>query len=166
MQVNALISSTGAKTILVYASLDDEVPTLDFLNSCYEHAIVFDEDKAPTRKPHIVLPCVFDDKRLVLRRFTSPQDLVIKGKYLIPEPTGQIFNDYKNIDLAIIPGMAFDSHGHRLGRGKGYYDRLLSHPEFRNICKVGVCFDFQYFDTIPAEPHDVLMDKIITISTQ
>ena len=55
--------------------------------------------------------------------------------------------------------MAFDHQGHRLGRGKGYYDRFLSqHP---NIYKIGVCFDFQKRETIPAEDHDVRMEEII-----
>lgn len=55
--------------------------------------------------------------------------------------------------------MAFDMAGHRLGRGKGFYDRLL--PRLRNACKVGVCFPFQFFDGIPSESHDVMMDCVV-----
>ena len=76
------------------------------------------------------------------------------------EPTGRSFTDYASIDLAVIPGMAFDTSGNRLGRGKGYYDRFLSLlPPY--IYKIGVCFDFQKFNEIPSEATDVTMDLIL-----
>lgn len=114
----------------------------------------------------IVLPCVVDDENLELRLYTTPEDLAERGKYKIPEPTGPIFIDYGSVDIAFIPGMAFDASGHRLGRGKGYYDRLLSRPEFLNVKKVGVCFDFQMVPEVPSEPHDCLMDQILIISPE
>lgn len=112
------------------------------------------------------MPCVVDDENLELRLYTSPEDLEVRGKYHIPEPTGERFTDYESIDIAFIPGMAFDERGHRLGRGKGYYDRLLAHPAFRNILKVGVCFDFQQVAEVPFEAHDSLMDRIMIVSTE
>ena len=81
------------------------------------------------------------------------------GVFGIIESEGQLFTDYSQIDLAIIPGMAFDKEGNRLGRGKGYYDRLL--PQL-HCPKIGLCFSFQYFDSIPYEKHDKSMDEIIT----
>ena len=63
------------------------------------------------------------------------------------------------IDLIIVPGVAFDRQHNRLGRGKGFYDRLLSTLD---VPKIGICYDFQLKDQIPTEPFDRKMDLIIT----
>lgn len=133
-----------AKTILLYHSLKDEV---------YTHAFI---EKWATNK-RIVLPVVVGDE-LELRLYTSPADLCI-GAYGIAEPTGQLFTDYRTIDLAVIPGVAFDPEGRRLGRGKGYYDRLLPHiPAF----KLGLCFPFQLIEKIPTEEFDIRMNAVVS----
>ena len=95
---------------------------------------------------------------LELRFYTGPNDLSI-GTYGIAEPTGKLFIDYASIDLAVIPGVAFDGAGHRLGRGKGYYDKLLP---FIPSKKFGICFPFQFIEEVPAEPFDICMDEILT----
>ena len=76
----------------------------------------------------------------------------------ILEPTGELCDGAEHMDVAVIPGMAFDREGHRLGRGKGYYDRFLNRVQ---TYKIGVCFDFQMMDQLPHDPHDVMMDEII-----
>ena len=81
-----------------------------------------------------------------------------KGKLNIMEPDGEIFSDYSKIDLAIIPGVAFDHLKNRLGRGKGYYDNFLKN---KFIFKIGVCFEFQLLDKIPTTNDDIKMDLII-----
>ena len=81
---------------------------------------------------------------------------VVTGDEL--ELRGAPFTDYETIDLAVIPGVAFDRYGHRLGRGKGYYDRLL--PQIP-ASKVGICFPFQLIEEVPAEAFDFRMDTII-----
>jgi len=65
------------------------------------------------------------------------------------------------IDLAIVPGTAFTASGCRCGRGRGYYDRYLSQPEFRGTT-VGVCYAHQLVGELPTEPHDVRMDRVVT----
>ena len=66
------------------------------------------------------------------------------------------------VDLVVIPGLAFDrQNGIRLGRGGGYYDRLLSHASFR-ARPVGVCFQCQVMDSLPREAHDLAVEKIVT----
>ena len=60
--------------------------------------------------------------------------------------------------LIVVPAVGFDPQGSRLGHGKGFYDRLLPGTQ---ALKVGICFDFQLFEHIPAEEHDVPMDRII-----
>ena len=65
----------------------------------------------------------------------------------------------EKFDLILVPGVAFDLSGNRLGRGKGFYDRILA--EASGI-KCGVCHDFQLLEKIPAEPHDAKVDFILT----
>jgi 5-formyltetrahydrofolate cyclo-ligase len=66
----------------------------------------------------------------------------------------------EQLDLIIVPGLAFTSEGWRLGRGSGYYDRFLSGIPGTTF-KLGVCFDFQFLAEIPHEPHDVKMDVVV-----
>lgn len=133
-----------ATTLLLYHSLKDEVQTHSFIEKW-------------SKKKTIILPVVVGEE-LELRLYTGPQDLAI-GAYGIAEPTGKVFTDYKAIDLAVIPGMAFDKDGHRLGRGKGYYDKLLPYIP---AVKIGICFPFQLIEEVPAEPFDICMNTIIT----
>lgn len=133
-----------AHCVLLYHSLPDEVDTHEFIR------------RWNSRKC-ILLPVVIGDD-LELRQYTDDSHLT-EGAFHIDEPIGTPFTDYAAIDLAIIPGVAFDRNGNRLGRGKGYYDRLL--PRIPAAYKVGLCFRFQLLDEIPAEAHDVRMDEII-----
>lgn len=130
---------------MLYHSLKDEVQT---------HAFI---EKWSKRKK-IILPVVAGDV-LELRAYTGPDELCV-GSYGIAEPLGEVFTDYAAIDLAVIPGIAFDTAGHRLGRGKGYYDKLL--PLLPSTRKAGLCFPFQLLEEVPAESFDICMDMVIT----
>jgi 5-formyltetrahydrofolate cyclo-ligase len=78
------------------------------------------------------------------------------GKFDIPEPTGA----ERRPDVVIVPGVAFDRRGHRLGYGRGYYDRALAAcPSARRI---GLCHFFQLVDALPEEAHDEPVDYIVT----
>lgn len=134
-----------ARTVLLYHSLPDEVFTHAFIDRwCVEK--------------EIVLPTVVGDD-LELHLYTGPECLSL-GSYGILEPSGELFTDYERITLAVIPGMAFDLQGNRLGRGKGYYDRLL--PRLSHAYKLGLCFPFQILDEeIPHEPHDCRVDTVL-----
>lgn len=135
-----------AKTILLFESLDDEVNTHEFIHYW------------ATQK-QIILPTVCGDN-LELHTY-SPTDNLTKGTFGIPESNGPVFTNYASIDLAIVPGVAFDHAGHRLGRGGGYYDRFFARHKKHNIYKIGLCFDFQLMEQIPFEEHDIIMDEII-----
>ena len=138
----------SAKTVLCYSALPDE-PQLQTLI-----------DEALANGKRVLLPVVVGDD-LVIRQYEDQQQMT-EGAFHIMEPIGKDvpLEQYGDIDLAIVPGMAFDAEGHRLGRGKGYYDRLL--PRLKKAVRVGVCFPFQYIREIPHETHDVEMEKIIT----
>lgn len=135
----------AATTVLLYHSLKDEVDTHEFIRNW-------------SREKRILLPVVVGDD-LELRLYTGPEDLK-PGAYDIEEPTGELFTDYADIDFIAVPGVAFDRNGNRLGRGKGYYDRLL--PRIPSAYKAGICFPFQLVEEVPAEPFDIRMDEIIT----
>ncbi len=124
--------------------MKDEVHTHDFIERW-------------SGEKRIVLPVVVGDE-LELRLYTGPQDLVV-GSYGIAEPVGTLFTEYSSIDLVIVPGLAFDKAGRRLGRGKGYYDKLLPHIA---APKLGICFPFQLVEEVPAEAFDFRMDGVIT----
>jgi 5-formyltetrahydrofolate cyclo-ligase len=64
-------------------------------------------------------------------------------------------------DLVLVPGLAFSRAGHRLGRGGGFYDRLLA-GRARGAVKIGVCFSLQLHDEVPTEKHDVVLDVVIS----
>ena len=82
------------------------------------------------------------------------------GHYGIPEPVAHCTGlENQSVDLTLVPGMAFDSQGWRLGRGKGFYDRLL--PSISGQ-RCGVAFDHQWVESVPHEPLDQKMDWIIT----
>jgi len=132
-----------AQTILVYYSMDDEVNTHPLINS-----LVGDKN--------IVLPVV-NGKQLILREYRSSEQMKLSS-YGILEPTGEDFTNLNEIDIVIVPGVAFDRKLNRLGHGMGYYDRLL--PKLKAV-KVGVCFDFQLLDQIPVDKFDIPMDMIV-----
>lgn len=138
----------SAKTVLCYSALPDE-PQLQKLI-----------DEALAEGKRVFLPVVIGDD-LVIRQYKGHRQMA-KGAFHIMEPTGENVprEQYNDIELAIVPGMAFDKDGHRLGRGKGYYDKLL--PRLTKAVCVGVCFPFQYFSEIPHEAHDVGMDLVVT----
>lgn len=138
-----------AAFVMAYYSLADEVCTHQFL------------DELVAAGKTVLLPEVLDDTTMCLRQYRSQADLR-EGAFHIMEPVGECFTDYSLIDVVLVPGVAFDVQGHRLGRGKGYYDRFL-HRIRRNSRPqlVGVCFDFQKVAEVPVEPYDIPMDIVV-----
>lgn len=133
-----------AQCVLLYHPLSDEVDVRPLL-----HAALKDGKE-------VWLPQVVGDD-LILRRYTGDESLH-EGAFGIMEPEGDILpvEDYNRIQLALVPGMAFDREGHRLGRGKGYYDRLL--PRLTEARLLAVCFPFQIVEHVPTEEHDVTIE--------
>jgi 5-formyltetrahydrofolate cyclo-ligase len=133
-----------AKKILLYYSLPDELPTPDFIEKW-------------AAKKQIYLPRVNGEELDILRY--NPADMGL-GSFQILEPQGADIINQSELELIVTPGVAFDNNCNRLGRGKGYYDRLLHSG---SAVKVGIGYDFQLIDTdIPVEPHDIPMDMVIT----
>jgi len=94
-------------------------------------------------------------------RLMDPQTDLTMGNFGALEPLSSLATiGGKPLDFVLVPGLAFDGSGGRLGRGKGFYDRLL---ERENAFKAGVCFDFQRVDGLPTERHDVKLDYLYSL---
>lgn len=132
-----------ADKILMYHSLPDELSTRDFIARWASRKKFF--------LPRVnglnleILP--YDRSRLHL------------GAFNIEEPDGSELTDISEIELIVVPAVAYDRRGNRIGRGKGYYDRLLARTD---ATKIGVAYACQICDDIEPEPTDVPMHYIIT----
>ena len=141
-----------AKSILFYASFRSEAATIQ----CITHALKL--------KKMIMLPLV-DRKKKTLRIFQIKNVSDLKSGFMgIPEPAANNNNErlMNELDIAIIPGAAFDLKGNRLGYGAGYYDKLFSGTQHPKPVLIALAFEEQIVPEIPSYRHDIKMDKIIT----
>ncbi|MDR1722559.1 MAG: 5-formyltetrahydrofolate cyclo-ligase [Tannerella sp.] len=133
-----------AKCVAFYYSTRDEVSTWDFI----------EEWRVGKR---IALPVVVGED-MEFYAYEGPSKMKL-GAFGIAEPLGTERIDIAEIDMFVVPGVAFDRNLNRLGRGKGFYDRVLSSVDKPVI---GLCFGFQLLDKIPAEVHDRRMTAVVT----
>jgi 5-formyltetrahydrofolate cyclo-ligase len=113
--------------------------------------------------------CTVDDfgaNKLGIWRLESMDELIV-GKWKILEPPRERWGETgkeiepEQLDLVVVPGVAFSRDGGRMGNGQGYYDRLLERT--RPDCPlIGLCYESQLFDDLIVSPHDVFMDKVVT----
>jgi len=139
-----------AKEVALYNSLQGEVDLSELFYICWKE------------KKRTVVP-VYSSKtnQYIFARFESNTSLC-RGRYQIEEPCNPIEIPLSQIDLIFVPGVAFNpTTGDRLGRGGGYYDRLLQSFKGHTI---GVAFSFQLYSKIPIDPTDQQLDLIITES--
>ncbi|MDR2474020.1 MAG: 5-formyltetrahydrofolate cyclo-ligase [Tannerella sp.] len=136
----------AAKTIAMYYSFGYEVYTHSFLRKYY-------------RVKTFALPALLSDDRIYeLYRYDGRDDIA-SGKIIPPKSCERQVVEIQDIDLFVVPGLAFDYSGNRLGRGGGYYDRLLARTDKPVF---SICFDCQLLDAVPVEPHDCRVAKVIT----
>ena len=137
----------NSSSVLLYAPIEWELDPMELISAAPEYSFLF--------------PRVVED-HLEIHRM-SPRSRWITGSFGIrePDPASWDHAALSEVDLALIPGMAFDPKGGRLGRGKGFYDRLLCHPEFRGI-KAGVSWDWQLVSEVPCDRDDIPMDFVVT----
>jgi len=139
----------GARTIFAYHPLPTELDLLPMLDVERGKDWIFPRVSGESLSLHL----------------WSPGACWRKGAFGILEPDPMHWPEVgvEAIDVALIPGMAFDRNGKRLGRGRGFYDRLLASPVFRAL-KVGITTDRFLLDEIPIEAHDIPMDLVVTES--
>jgi len=152
----ALAEFAAAESVMVYIDVRAEVRTRQHL------------PKVLGSGKRIVVPYCVDD---VLQLFLlENMDELAVGMYKILEPRPELRDlpekrvDVRELDLIMVPGVAFDRRGARMGHGKGYYDKLLEHAR-PGTPLVALAFECQIFPEIPTQAHDIFMDKIITEKT-
>jgi 5-formyltetrahydrofolate cyclo-ligase len=146
---NVLLAIGGATRIGIYCSTRGEVDTYGLMEHWFwdEHIQIY--------TPKV------DGESMDFFRITSFKDLAL-GSYGILEPTTADKTDPEDLDVIIVPIVAFDKLKHRIGYGKGYYDRYLSMTSAR---KIGIAFSFQEIDEISVDSFDIDCDIVITEMT-
>ena len=141
-----------SQTVLFYASFDGEVETFDMMK------------QAQDLGKRIALPAIrLEEKKIVPQAVNDLKEDLETGPYGVaqPKPDRAVSIKMDDIDLCVVPGVAFDRNHRRLGRGAGYYDRFLSALSPK-IPSIGLAFDFQIVPSLPREEHDVPVTRVIT----
>ena len=147
LRLQDLPAFAHARVLVLYASFQREVDTHDIIRQLIGKTV-------------LLLPVMSQKNEIDLAQTTSFDGLK-PNRIGILEPRGaEPFEDLGEIGLIVVPGVAFDPSGTRLGRGMGYYDRLLA--KMPKAVKVGLCYELQIVPTVPQEPHDIRMDVLIS----
>lgn len=135
--------------VLVYASKCPEVDTMPLIEWLLE------EGKT------VVVPIIQREDCSLRLSYLSDPAVLVPSTFQVPEPIGhEVPADPSEIQVVIVPMLAFDAAGNRLGYGAGYYDRFLArHP---GLLTIGLAFSCQEVDSLPAEENDIRMDRIVT----
>lgn len=144
----------SAKRIALYRAAGGEVP-LDELA------------KALMKKGKICcFPRLDGDEMVFCDCDSLDEKCFTKGPYGIKEPSGSISPvDPGSIDIVVLPAVAYNEEGMRLGQGKGCYDRFFAGIKGKKPFLLGICYDFQISSEIPVEEHDITADVVLTIPT-
>ena len=137
----------SAKTIMLYMPLGNETNTEEIIKQA------FADGKS------LVLPVTDEESGAITPVVFEKSTVFQKGGFSIREPQNHVVAEKAEIDVVVVPGIAFDRTGARVGFGKGCYDMFLCGMD---VMKVGYCFDFQLMDKIPADQHDIKMDFVVT----
>ena len=144
-QLEQLAAFIMSEHILMYHSLPDELSTHSFLDNWHG-------------SKHFYLPRV---NGVNLDILPYEQTSLQLGAFHIEEPQGDETVSIDDIEMVVVPAMAYDRQGNRVGRGKGYYDRLLADSK---AIKIGVAYDCQLVDEIDTDSFDQPVDIVITQS--
>ncbi|SHH53271.1 5-formyltetrahydrofolate cyclo-ligase [Clostridium collagenovorans DSM 3089] len=151
IQLDKIISKLNVKNIMLYYSFKNEVSTEKYITKLLNSDF------------NVILPySQISTKAIIPYLIKNLKEDLSKSSFGILEPNININSVFPidKIEVVVIPGIAFDIQGNRMGFGAGFYDRFLIKNE--NMIKIAICYDFQLLNSIPNEPHDVKMDIIIT----
>jgi 5-formyltetrahydrofolate cyclo-ligase len=143
----ALPELERAETILAFGSIRNEVRTQPGMQAAWAAG------------KRVALPRVLGDELLL--HLVDSETVLVEGAFSVPEPpetAAQV--EPGEVDFALVPALAVDPRGYRIGYGGGYYDRLI--PLLRNACTCAVAYDFQLISEVPELPFDVAVDLVVT----
>jgi 5-formyltetrahydrofolate cyclo-ligase len=148
----AFDSFASAGCVMLYHPFDNEV----YLDTLIEECLA-------TGKTVLLPRCKPIDRTMEACTITNITTDLIPGTYEVMEPHRGIpaSKELELIDICVVPGVAFDRQGNRMGRGAGYYDRFLARLGPRTL-KIAVAFTQQIIESVPHTDHDIKMDMIIT----
>ena len=138
-----------AQQIMLYMPLGNEVDTKEIIKAA------FAAGKA------VAFPVTEKTSGVITPYYAALDTLFEKGNFSIMEPKNTAPADVSKLDVVLVPGIAFDKNGNRVVFGKGCYDIFFKEVD---AVKVGVCYDFQICEEIPADEHDIKMDFLLTES--
>ena len=141
----------NAKTVLFYASFDGEVNTFNMIKEAREYG------------KRVALSRVNANSKDIIPILWNEAEDLETDPFGIQQPSDKKINrlEFDDLDVIIVPGVAFDKDNHRLGRGAGYYDRFLSRVS-SNVPSIGLAFDFQCVDSIPQlSDHDIPVSCVV-----
>lgn len=150
------VRSTGLTSTCVYASTGKEVPTRDLMQNLMDAGVTVGVPDWEAWK---------QGYGLEIAGIGSLNDLLREGR-VVPQPSGPNLKSVpvEDVELFLVPGIAFDRSGRRLGMGGGYFDRLLSRASSKAIF-LGLAYDFQVVTHLPSEDHDVSVHDVVTPGT-
>ena len=145
----------NAQTIMLYLDFNNEVATDSLIKKLI--------NLGKTVASPITLK---EERKLIPSQITDLENGIQYGAYSIREPKAECSPaiNIKDLDVVIVPAVAYDKNCYRLGYGGGYYDRFLKNLR-KDAVTVGIAFDLQVFDEVPKEGHDAQLDYIVTEST-
>ncbi len=144
-----LSPESSNNAIAVYLASNDEIDLFDFIGNMFGRGVT------------VVSPRWNGETYELAKIKSLSEDDLRRGPMNILEPTEAEIVEPKDVAVWIIPGLAFTKYGKRLGYGGGWYDRLLSSARNDSL-KIGVAHGFQIVDDLPTEPHDIMLDRIVT----
>lgn len=136
--LNDFVDAISNKSVCTYLPLQNEININNFLSVASDVSVLAD---------------VYDEVKIT--RLSEPFEL---NKFGVKQPLN--IDEVNNVDVFLVPGLAFDLSGNRLGRGAGYYDKLLIN--YPKSLKIGITNNSKIIDTVPTEDHDVAMDSLFT----
>ncbi len=139
-----------AEILMIFLSLHNEIDTAPIALRAWQ-------DRKRVLAPKIS----WDQRRMLPIQIDSLFDGMTSGAMGIREPANGMPIPVSLIDLVIVPGLGFDLHGNRLGRGRGFFDRFLAHKDFRGV-SCALAFEDQVVENVPAGEHDIPVDMLVT----
>ena len=146
-RVLTLPELVNARTVLAFASIRNEVRTREIMNAAWADG------------KRVALPRVVGD--VLALHIVEADTVMIEGAFSVPEPDAAAPQlEPSEVDFALVPALAVDPRGFRIGYGGGYYDKLL--PLLDRACSCAVAYDFQLVPEVPELPFDATVDLVVT----